>query len=396
MKKQFTNLALTSLLLFMVMSVKANPPTEPVSCGTGTTTVVSGYPIIGDCLGAPSYHCSFCNWAAWDKKWNIVYGNGASDSATVEAFGDCYNVVLFGLNKCTPQFQDPYFTYETLSYGVVITYWNEILRNASYYDSTGCVVDGTPHLTQKSQSCDPYDGIAAGTCNGAADYTTYPTTGCMTGFINNGGTCDRTNAFKSRCNDPTGYDPAGCDCPDGQSFSPIIVDIDHSGFSMTDAAGGVVFNILKDNVPLAISWTAGTSTNAFIVLDRNGNGRIDSGEELFGDLTPQPASAAPNGFLALAEYDKTGNGGNGNGRIDSGDAIFAQLRLWQDVNHNGASEPNELRPLPALGIGAIGLDYKESKWTDQYGNKFRYRAKVYDVNGAQAGRWAWDVFLVLQ
>jgi hypothetical protein len=165
---------------------------------------------------------------------------------------------------------------------------------------------------------------------------------------------------------------------------------------MTDAAGGVVFNILNDNVPLAISWTAATSSNAFLVLDRNGNGRIDSGEELFGDLTPQPAFAAPNGFLALAEYDKTGNGGNGNGRIDAGDAIFAQLRLWQDVNHNGASEPNELHPLPALGIGAIGLDYKESKWTDQYDNKFRYRAKVYDVNGAQAGRWAWDVFLVLQ
>jgi len=165
---------------------------------------------------------------------------------------------------------------------------------------------------------------------------------------------------------------------------------------MTDAAGGVVFNILNDGVPLAISWTAATSTNAFIVLDRNGNGRIDSGEELFGDLTPQPASAAPNGFLALAEYDKSGNGGNGNGSIDRNDAIFSQLRLWQDLNHNGISEPNELHPLQELGVSAIGLDYSESRRTDEYGNRFRYRAKVYDVSGAHTGRWAWDVFVTVQ
>lgn len=67
--------------------------------------------------------------------------------------------------------------------------------------------------------------------------------------------------------------------------------------------------------------------------------------------------------------------------------------LWQDRNHNGVSETKELQHLSSSEIRSIELAYKESKRRDENGNWFRYRAKVRDALGGQAGRWAWDVFL---
>jgi len=68
--------------------------------------------------------------------------------------------------------------------------------------------------------------------------------------------------------------------------------------------------------------------------------------------------------------------------------------LWRDANHDGVSQPVELYTLPSLGLARLHLDYKESKRTDEHGNRFRYRAKADDAKGMKAGRRAWDVYLL--
>lgn len=183
--------------------------------------------------------------------------------------------------------------------------------------------------------------------------------------------------------------------------SPIIIDTAGEGFHLTSAQAGVMFDITGTGHPIQIAWTASGSRNAFLALP-GPDGLIHNGKELFGNFTPQPESASPNGFLALAEYDKPENGGNGDGVIDEHDAVFSRLRLWIDANHDGTSQPDELHTLPELGVYSISLHYFESRRTDDFGNQFRYKARVNpgerrdpkdQTPSGDPGRWTYDVFL---
>lgn len=191
---------------------------------------------------------------------------------------------------------------------------------------------------------------------------------------------------------------------DGEQYtcnSPIVVDAARDGFKLTNAAEGVLFDVNADGVPEQTAWTAADSDDAWLAMDRNGNGRIDNGSELFGNITPVYATGsdatAPNGFEALKFLEWAGYGAptsvaQVNEVIDAGDAAFARLLLWRDVNHNGISEATELTSVRAAGIAEIRTAYQEKKRRDRNGNEFRQKGSVLWADGEQAV--VYDVWLI--
>lgn len=175
---------------------------------------------------------------------------------------------------------------------------------------------------------------------------------------------------------------------------PVLIETGAGGYRLTDLEGGVHFDLDGDGEIEHVSWTVADTDDAWLALDRNGNGAIDDGTELFGDATEQPFSEEPNGFEALAVFDRPEAGGDGDGQITAADAVYGDLLLWLDRNHDGISQAAELTGLAEAGVVAIELDYHASHRRDRHGNQFRYFTRVWYASGAR--RLATDVFLLLE
>jgi len=183
------------------------------------------------------------------------------------------------------------------------------------------------------------------------------------------------------CHSEVPIDECGC-CYDS---SPLIISLRGNGFKFSSARDGVIFDINGLGKVLWIAWPV-DADDAWLALDRNGNGAIDSGAELFGNVTRlRSGQSAANGYEALAELD-----GNGDGVIDARDSIFANLLLWTDRNRDGKSDPSELQSLAASAVKELSLGYVTSNKHDGNGNEFRLRADVLLQDGQH--RFSYDVY----
>lgn len=159
---------------------------------------------------------------------------------------------------------------------------------------------------------------------------------------------------------------------------PLIIDLGASGITLHSLANGVYFDLDNNGFAEKTAWI--DVEDGFLALDRNSNGKIDNGGELFGDqVIMKNGSKSSSGFEALAEYDE-----NGDNCIDCQDSIFDKLMVWTDKNHNGISEADELRTLEECNINSISLNHTEKSIVDEEtGTRIAETANVeMEIDGA--------------
>ncbi|MCE4556546.1 calcium-binding protein [Roseateles cellulosilyticus] len=149
-------------------------------------------------------------------------------------------------------------------------------------------------------------------------------------------------------------------------MDPLILDLDGDGVETVSLGAGVAFDHAGDGARERTGWVG--ADDGLLALDLNGDGRVNSGRELFGNYTWLDAqgSLASDGFQALARYDE-----NGDGKVDMQDAIFGRLLLWQDKNLDGLSSADELSTLAERGVKSIHTAYETSNKVDGNDNERR-------------------------
>lgn len=186
-----------------------------------------------------------------------------------------------------------------------------------------------------------------------------------------GGTYSNTWGSPQRCLGGFPDPPPKPEVP--EEDCPILLDLNQDGFHLSGPDPAVSFDIDADGIPDQIAWTKVGEDDAFLCLDRNGNGAIDDGRELFGYATPllsgEPAQV---GYRALAELDQPELGGNEDEKVDASDGAFSDLCAWVDTNRDGLSQPDEIQSLAQVGVESLDYGYKTVGIRDSFGNRFRY------------------------
>lgn len=144
--------------------------------------------------------------------------------------------------------------------------------------------------------------------------------------------------------------------------SPLILDLDGDGVETLALSAGIQFDHDGNRFAELTGWAG--ADDGLLVWDRNGNGAIDDGSELFGNKTLlSDGTTAANGFAALADLDT-----NLDGIIDSNDASFDQLMVWRDSDSNGVVSAGELLTLADAGVASLITGYTAQNVTDDQGN----------------------------
>ncbi|MGH8614789.1 MAG: hypothetical protein ACREYF_22870 [Gammaproteobacteria bacterium] len=119
-------------------------------------------------------------------------------------------------------------------------------------------------------------------------------------------------------------------------ISPIVLDLDGDGVETKDLQNGVFFDHDANGFAQQSGWVR--PDDGLLAWDRNSDGQINDGRELFGSGTVlRNGSKAANGFAALADLDD-----NRDGKIDANDAAWASLRVWKDTNGDAHTDAGEL------------------------------------------------------
>ncbi|MFA6413553.1 MAG: calcium-binding protein, partial [Syntrophales bacterium] len=158
-------------------------------------------------------------------------------------------------------------------------------------------------------------------------------------------------------------------------WSPIILDLDGDGVETIGVKDGAYFDHDGNSFAEQTGWAS--ADDGLLVLDRNADGKIDTGKELFGNQTLlSGGTTAANGFQALAELDS-----NADGKIDVNDAAYANLRVWQDTDGDGISSADELKTLSDLNIASINTGFTSSTLVDANGNEHKQIGAFTNIDG---------------